>query len=269
MTGLTEEKFIEILNNNFDLGPYYNNGVIAKFDPDTGQPVPEEKREEIKHLVDVMRIAASTNIGKELFEQLNPDVKISLIVDSSSKSECYGYSTNNHEIAITNTSLNPHINATTFLHELTHEVQKQQGGNSRFLATEQDRFMANKLMEAEARLNTAKATKEVICLWNETGTVEEIQFILSHLDNQSFQDTRFYMNMCFDQKMPEEEINRAMLNSFYKDPNWNEGYNKQALRSANYKMSLNKYHAEQSADTKKVQKTYTPPLTIYPHKVYD
>ncbi len=260
MTGLTEEKFIEILNNNFDLGPYYNNGSIAKFDPKTGHPVPEEKREEIKHLVDMMRIAASTNIGKELFGQLNPDVKVTLLVDSSRKSKCYGYSTNNHEIAITDTSCRPRGNAVTFLHELTHEIQRQQGGNSRLLATEQDRFMANKLMEAEARLNTAKACLELNA---QVLSEEERMSFYDSLSLQDLKDANVYSSMLRN-NVPEEIINSAMLNSFYKDPNWNEDYNKQALMSANYEMSLNKYRAEQSADTKEFQKTYMKRMKLRP-----
>ena len=137
------------------------------------------------------------------------------------------------------------------MHELTHEIQKQQGGNSRFLATEQDRFMTNKMMEAEARLNTAKAGLE---LYNQL-PMEKREEFFTKLDRQTRTDMLSYMELSL-QRLPEEAINREMLKKFYQDPQWNEGYNQQALYARNYRMTRDQYYLEQSQDTEKVQMAY-------------
>ena len=263
MAGLTEAEFQEFLNTRFDFDAYYSEEAIEaslpNFDTRTGEKLTEEKREEIrqhkreekKYYIEMLRVASKTELGKQLFNQLSPDTKVTLFVDAAKKSEAYGYCTINHQIAINDMDRGLEANATTFLHELTHEIQNQQKENSYTLATEQDRFMVNKMMEAEARLNTAKAGVE---LYYNLPPDKQATFFYG-LDIQYQED----MIKCATMKnlgLTEKQINQEMLRGFYNDPNWNSSYNKQALNSSNYKMSANMYYANQTNDTEKVQMSY-------------
>ena len=257
MSGLSHEQFIDICRTKFDFGPYlddcikyYNDGSFDNFDGMTGEPV--KIPESAKHLFSLLKIVSQTELGKNLFQQLDENTKVSFIIDEREKQEAYGYSTNNHLIAITDINRNPFSNATTLMHELTHEVQKQQGGNSRFLPTEQDRFMTNKMMESEARLNTCLATRQILFqMKNE----EEINSFIKSMTPQDVEDYMLYKKL-LETGASQEDINRQMLQSFYQDTQWNQSYNEQGLNAAGYRMSCDVYLAKNTASPEIVQKQY-------------
>lgn len=257
MSGLTDEEFNEICRTRFDFGKYtescikyYDDGDFANFDPYTGEKI--NIPEDVKYLFSLLKTAAKTDLGKNLLSQLNPDTKIKLIVDASVKKEAYGYSSQNHLIAITDIDRNKECNATTFLHELTHEVQKQQNGNSYFLATEQDRFMTNKMMEAEARLNTAIATAE---LMKQLKTEEEFKGFIYSLGPQQLSDYQLLRQIQLS-GASKEETTKQMLQAIYQDKKWSEIYNEQAARAASYKMSEDTYLLKNTKDAATVQTMY-------------
>lgn len=257
MSGLTDEEFNEICRTRFSFGKYtescikyYDDGDFANFDPYTGEKI--NIPEDVKYLFSLLKIAAKTDLGKNLLSQLNPDTKIKLIVDASVKKEAYGYSSQNHLIAITDIDRNKECNATTFLHELTHEVQKQQNGNSYFLATEQDRFMTNKMMEAEARLNTAIATAE---LMKQLKTEEEFKGFIYSLGPQQLSDYQLLRQIQLS-GASKEETTKQMLQAIYQDKKWSEIYNEQAARAASYKMSEDTYLLKNTKDAATVQTMY-------------
>lgn len=257
MSGLTDEEFNEICRTRFSFGKYtescikyYDDGDFANFDPYTGEKI--NIPEDVKYLFSLLKTAAKTDLGKNLLSQLNPDTKIKLIVDASVKKEAYGYSSQNHLIAITDIDRNKECNATTFLHELTHEVQKQQNGNSYFLATEQDRFMTNKMMEAEARLNTAIATAE---LMKQLKTEEELKDFIYSLGPQQVSDYNLLRQIRLS-GASKEETTKQMLQAIYQDKKWSEIYNEQAARAASYKMSEDTYLAKNTKDAATVQTMY-------------
>lgn len=257
MSGLTDEEFNEICRTRFSFGKYtescikyYDDGDFANFDPYTGEKI--NIPEDVKYLFSLLKTAAKTDLGKNLLSQLNPDTKIKLIVDASVKKEAYGYSSQNHLIAITDIDRNKECNATTFLHELTHEVQKQQNGNSYFLATEQDRFMTNKMMEAEARLNTAIATAE---LMKQLKTEEELKDFIYSLGPQQVSDYNLLRQIRLS-GASKEETTKQMLQAIYQDKKWSEIYNEQAARAASYKMSEDTYLLKNTKDAATVQTMY-------------
>lgn len=257
MSGLTDEEFNEICRTRFSFGKYtescikyYDDGDFANFDPYTGEKI--NIPEDVKYLFSLLKTAAKTDLGKNLLSQLNPDTKIKLIVDASVKKEAYGYSSQNHLIAITDIDRNKECNATTFLHELTHEVQKQQNGNSYFLATEQDRFMTNKMMEAEARLNTAIATAE---LMKQLKTEEEFKGFIYSLGPQQLSDYQLLRQIQLS-GASKEETTKQMLQAIYQDKKWSEIYNEQAARAASYKMSEDTYLVKNTKDAATVQTMY-------------
>ncbi len=257
MSGLTDEEFNEICRTRFSFGKYtescikyYDDGDFANFDPYTGEKI--NIPEDVKYLFSLLKTAAKTDLGKNLLSQLNPDTKIKLIVDASVKKEAYGYSSQNHLIAITDIDRNKECNATTFLHELTHEVQKQQNGNSYFLATEQDRFMTNKMMEAEARLNTAIATAE---LMKQLKTEEEFKGFIYSLGPQQLSDYQLLRQIQLS-GASKEETTKQMLQAIYQDKKWSEIYNEQAARAASYKMSEDTYLLKNTKDAATVQTMY-------------
>lgn len=257
MSGLTDEEFNEICRTRFSFGKYtelcikyYDDGDFANFDPYTGEKI--NIPEDVKYLFSLLKVAAKTDLGKNLLSQLNPDTKIKLIVDASVKKEAYGYSSQNHLIAITDIDRNKECNATTFLHELTHEVQKQQNGNSYFLATEQDRFMTNKMMEAEARLNTAIATAE---LMKQLKTEEELKDFIYSLGPQQVSDYNLLRQIRLS-GASKEETTKQMLQAIYQDKKWSEIYNEQAARAASYKMSEDTYLLKNTKDAATVQTMY-------------
>lgn len=257
MSGLTDEEFNEICRTRFSFGKYtescikyYDDGDFANFDPYTGEKI--NIPEDVKYLFSLLKTAAKTDLGKNLLSQLNPDTKIKLIVDASVKKEAYGYSSQNHLIAITDIDRNKECNATTFLHELTHEVQKQQNGNSYFLATEQDRFMTNKMMEAEARLNTAIATAE---LMKQLKTEEELKDFIYSLGPQQLSDYQLLRQIQLS-GASKEETTKQMLQAIYQDKKWSEIYNEQAARAASYKMSEDTYLLKNTKDAATVQTMY-------------
>lgn len=257
MSGLTDEEFNEICRTRFSFGKYtescikyYDDGDFANFDPYTGEKI--NIPEDVKYLFSLLKTAAKTDLGKNLLSQLNPDTKIKLIVDASVKKEAYGYSSQNHLIAITDIDRNKECNATTFLHELTHEVQKQQNGNSCFLATEQDRFMTNKMMEAEARLNTAIATAE---LMKQLKTEEEFKGFIYSLGPQQLSDYQLLRQIQLS-GASKEETTKQMLQAIYQDKKWSEIYNEQAARAASYKMSEDTYLLKNTKDAATVQTMY-------------
>lgn len=257
MSGLTDEEFNEICRTKFSFGKYtescikyYDDGDFANFDPYTGEKI--NIPEDVKYLFSLLKTAAKTDLGKNLLSQLNPDTKIKLIVDASVKKEAYGYSSQNHLIAITDIDRNKECNATTFLHELTHEVQKQQNGNSYFLATEQDRFMTNKMMEAEARLNTAIATAE---LMKQLKTEEELKDFIYSLGPQQLSDYQLLRQIQLS-GASKEETTKQMLQAIYQDKKWSEIYNEQAARAASYKMSEDTYLLKNTKDAATVQTMY-------------
>lgn len=257
MSGLTDEEFNEICRTRFSFGKYtelcikyYDDGDFANFDPYTGEKI--NIPEDVKYLFSLLKTAAKTDLGKNLLSQLNPDTKIKLIVDASVKKEAYGYSSQNHLIAITDIDRNKECNATTFLHELTHEVQKQQNGNSYFLATEQDRFMTNKMMEAEARLNTAIATVE---LMKQLKTEEEFKGFIYSLGPQQLSDYQLLRQIQLS-GASKEETTKQMLQAIYQDKKWSEIYNEQAARAASYKMSEDTYLLKNTKDAATVQTMY-------------
>lgn len=257
MSGLTDEEFNEICRTRFSFGKYtescikyYDDGDFANFDPYTGEKI--NIPEDVKYLFSLLKTAAKTDLGKNLLSQLNPDTKIKLIVDASVKKEAYGYSSQNHLIAITDIDRNKECNATTFLHELTHEVQKQQNGNSYFLATEQDRFMTNKMMEAEARLNTAIATAE---LMKQLKTEEELKDFIYSLGPQQVSDYNLLRKIRLS-GASKEETTKQMLQAIYQDKKWSEIYNEQAARAASYKMSEDTYLVKNTKDAATVQTMY-------------
>lgn len=257
MSGLTDEEFNEICRTRFSFGKYtescikyYDDGDFANFDPYTGEKI--NIPEDVKYLFSLLKTAAKTDLGKNLLSQLNPDTKIKLIVDASVKKEAYGYSSQNHLIAITDIDRNKECNATTFLHELTHEVQKQQNGNSYFLATEQDRFMTNKMMEAEARLNTAIATAE---LMKQLKTEEEFKCFIYSLGPQQLSDYQLLRQIQLS-GASKEETTKQMLQAIYQDKKWSEIYNEQAARAASYKMSEDTYLLKNTKDAATVQTMY-------------
>lgn len=257
MSGLTDEEFNEICRTRFSFGKYtescikyYDDGDFANFDPYTGEKI--NIPEDVKYLFSLLKTAAKTDLGKNLLSQLNPDTKIKLIVDASVKKEAYGYSSQNHLIAITDIDRNKECNATTFLHELTHEVQKQQNGNSYFLATEQDRFMTNKMMEAEARLNTAIATAE---LMKQLKTEEELKGFIYSLGPQQLSDYQLLRQIQLS-GASKEETTKQMLQAIYQDKKWSEIYNEQAARAASYKMSEDTYLLKNTKDAATVQTMY-------------
>lgn len=257
MSCLTDEEFNEICRTRFSFGKYtescikyYDDGDFANFDPYTGEKI--NIPEDVKYLFSLLKTAAKTDLGKNLLSQLNPDTKIKLIVDASVKKEAYGYSSQNHLIAITDIDRNKECNATTFLHELTHEVQKQQNGNSYFLATEQDRFMTNKMMEAEARLNTAIATAE---LMKQLKTEEEFKGFIYSLGPQQLSDYQLLRQIQLS-GASKEETTKQMLQAIYQDKKWSEIYNEQAARAASYKMSEDTYLVKNTKDAATVQTMY-------------
>ncbi len=257
MSGLTDEEFNEICRTRFSFGKYtescikyYDDGDFANFDPYTGEKI--NIPEDVKYLFSLLKTAAKTDLGKNLLSQLNPDTKIKLIVDASVKKEAYGYSSQNHLIAITDIDRNKECNATTFLHELTHEVQKQQNGNSYFLATEQDRFMTNKMMEAEARLNTAIATAE---LMKQLKTEEEFKGFIYSLGPQQLSDYQLLRQIQLS-GASKEETTKQMLQAIYQDKKWSEIHNEQAARAASYKMSEDTYLLKNTKDAATVQTMY-------------
>lgn len=257
MSGLTDEEFNEICRTRFSFGKYtelcikyYDDGDFANFDPYTGEKI--NIPEDVKYLFSLLKTAAKTDLGKNLLSQLNPDTKIKLIVDASVKKEAYGYSSQNHLIAITDIDRNKECNATTFLHELTHEIQKQQNGNSYFLATEQDRFMTNKMMEAEARLNTAIATAE---LMKQLKTEEEFKGFIYSLGPQQLSDYQLLRQIQLS-GASKEETTKQMLQAIYQDKKWSEIYNEQAARAASYKMSEDTYLLKNTKDAATVQTMY-------------
>ena len=258
MSGLSEEEFNEILRTKVDLGKYtdvcinhYHDGQFDKFDPFTGEKI--NIPDDVKHLFSVLKLAAQTELGKELLTELDSNVKVTFIVDKTLKGEAYGYSNASHLIALTDPERNIAANATTILHELTHEVQKQQGGNSRFLPTEEDRFMTNKMMEAEARLNTAKAASQILPLLENEEALREF---LHSSSEQTLYDCQMYRQLK-SSGASEEEINKQMLQNFYQDKEWNEGYNEQAIGAAkSYQTSQNAYIAGHTQDSKQVQIQY-------------
>ncbi len=248
MAELEDKQFQEICENIFGVSCYdFKNGEMMNFNPMTG----DEFSEEQKYLIQMLLKIKEMDIGKKLLSELKPDIKVNFMIDTSAK-DCYGYSNSNHDLAITDTSRSLEANVTTFLHELTHEIQKQQGGDSRLCAVQEDSFVMNKMMEAEARLNTTKAACEIFCSLENQAEKEAFYFgVMSQTRN----DMMLYQKAVVDGKS-EEEINRLMLKEFYKDKIWNEDYNGQALSAVTYSQSEKMYRQHKGKNSKNMQDDY-------------
>ena len=119
------------------------------------------------------------------------------------------------------------------LHELTHTLQMRQGGDGSFVKYPEKKFAYNRLMEAEARLNTIKFMDEAIAK-NPNINVKE------HLCC----DERFELDMyrvLRNQGLCEGELNKRMLDRFYENNYWLRDYHDQStFYSSFYRETTNK-----------------------------
>lgn len=254
---MSNEEFYDICKNKFMFGAYlgacikYYNADKYEFSSDMKVNIPEDKR----YLFMMLCIVAKTSTGENILKQLDGNIKMDFIVDETEKANSKGYSTDNHLIAITNPERDKFCNALTFIHELTHELQKQQGGNSCLLMVKEDRFTVAKMMEAEARINAAKMATDIgILLYNESGKNACADF-RHRLPLRTRTDMIQYCEL-LQTGMSEEEINREMLKNIYSDENWHRAYKDQLAEAMNYKMSLENYRQSQGKDAEEVKMQY-------------
>lgn len=211
---------------------------IANFNTKTGEKI-DIPDESVKNFFWMLKNIAKTETGEKLLRELVDLVKVTLFVDERKKDRVLGYSTSNHLVGITylNSEINRYVNAATLVHELTHEIQKQQGLSNEWLSDKQDKFMINKMMEAEARLNEAKFSYEIYYM---IGGDKELHFFEKNMRPQLLNDVEKYKKLK-DKKLPEEEINRQMLKMIYSDKNWSDAYNPQGFNAVHYETSIALY----------------------------
>ena len=245
MAGMNDEEFAKICRTKFDFGAdleaclkYYHDGEFDKYDKETGEKV--NIPEDTKYLFATLKEASQTDIGAQVLNQLDDNTKITLLVDRNynknrgKKNGADGYHTNDHQIALTGTKGSPRLKAATMIHELTHEVQLQQGGKTFELKTSQDRVMANKMEEAEARLNTAYALKEI---YPNLSFMEKLQ--LKATDEVWLLVLK--IREAEEQNLSSDTTKKELLQTIYKDKDWSEFYDEQTSKFANYKTSISHY----------------------------
>lgn len=266
---MSDERFNEILKQKFDFGRY------VELDSDnnvnnTGQEISEE----IKKIVKSLKLVSMTECGAELLENLDLKQKIKVTHLEDIKDEKgniksgLGESTGNYEIIIYDAGVNrgEFSLATTLMHELTHEYQKQNGIYSVLCNDHQNAFMMNKLVEADARLKTAEFAIELYQHVNKKEGEDRGKEVVNQMEDETWRDMNSYAGLTTEKiyellekkEAPnneeiKKEVRREMLKEIYKDEKWSTGYNEQALRAAdiahkyefgNYNASMMRYRDE-------------------------
>ena len=265
MIGMTDEEFEKICRTKFDFGAdleaclkYYHDGKFDKYDKETGEKV--NIPEDTKYLFTTLKEASQTNIGAQVLNQLDDNTKITLFIDrdynshSAKKSSANGYHTSDHQIALTGTKRSPRLNATSLIHELTHEIQLQQGGVVQELKSSQDRVMANKMEEAEARLNAAYALKEI---YPNLGFMEKC--MLKPTDDYLFM---LKLKEAEEQNLSSDATKKELLQAIYKDKRWSEIYDEQVEPLINYKISAEHYALSGDVSLDNVRQSFMKRLNL-------
>lgn len=235
---IDDERMERICSNIFSLNCYnFKAKEFNNFDIMTGKRVTEEEKYFMKMLLKL----SETSMGESVLCALNENVKVSLISDPAGKGKDCGWRANG-VIAITDLDADFKYNVTTLLHELMHELQCQSGSFEKGIIATQDRFMINKMAEAEARLNTAMCAVQLLLKEPQ----EERKKFIGALDAQTVKD----VNAAWQYE--GKDVREHMLRSFYNDEVWNFAYNEQALRIANKRYNLGRQCFEYGRDAREV-----------------
>lgn len=255
---MSYDEFLEIVRKKFDLG-FSVEDCLRYCEQRENLNDSENVKNAAYIFVDLWSISR-TPTGEKILRELDPNIKVKLIAKEIKDEERTGYHTLSHEVVVRKNFINPF----TLAHELTHEVQLQQGGESCFLPTEQDRFVVDRMKEAEARLNATSAAYESII----AASPEEADIIKKWVVGSKKADMDKYTEL-LNSGIPEDEAKRRMLRSFYADVKWNEDYNEQALEkvslgssdfifgsSVTYRKGIEEYWVRSSFPLEKVQEAY-------------
>ena len=259
MIGLSYEEFVQIYKAKFDLGPYtddclkyYKDGAFLTHDEQTGEEV--NIPDDVKSVFFALRLASEIDIGKQLFEELDPNIKIKFFVDKKAKEEeINGYSTSNHEVALADANEYVGKNAVTILHEVTHQIQRQKGCSCDFLATQEDRCVVNMMQEVDAKVNGYIAKHQILRLLLEEGGYSEQKKMLSSINSSDFPVLNKYADLILWGKS-EKEILNCLVAAIHLDVK--NIYSEQFLNYANYKSSLEVYLAKAGILTEDKVKEY-------------
>ena len=244
---MTNERFNEILEQNFDFGyevRVSSSGEINNYDSQTGYKLTDQT----KSMVQSLKVLSLTDKGEELLESLDPNTKIGMyhlkdkFDENGNKISGLGEHCGNN-IAAYESGIRQGVFglSSTLFHELIHEKQRQDGINSGLCDEPQNAFMIDKLQEAEARIKTAEFAEQlkngaVACGIKEEKVSEQMKSCVN-------EDMSSIVNLT-SSGLSEEEVNREMLKKVYNDERWNEAYNEQALINAdfeNYSNTKNMY----------------------------
>ena len=235
---MTEERLGEILRQKFIFSTkYVENSAGNKYPP------------EVNMTIEAFKIISKTEIGSKLLESLDSNTKVA-IIPLKNGGNTLGASNDYHQILLydigkENSPAHDVLGiASTLLHELEHEKQKQEGLSAPFCDNDRNAFILDKMMEADAKLKQVIFIQELKDMAIREGNNNLLKDI-----NNLHPDIVKYANIRQRyERVSEKVANDMVLRHLFQNEGWNDHYNNQATNNSdfkNYSDSMRKYRIEQ------------------------